>query len=196
LFQPWIDAIAKVTAVRTSAELTLSMALLLASSIGAAADIEIKVRDCKSGVELVARDAPLAAVLDRLAKTLGFQLQGLENVDSVVSVDMAAPAPELIAKLLSSQERYLVSHARDPHCPGRSRVARVLLLPKGQQAAGPKVMPAKAAPTKPVPVTETATPEQLQAVDADARSRKQEYDAYIKRHGKPPPEEEEEAARP
>ena len=187
--------------MRTSASLILGTVLLLASSIVAAADIEIKVRDCKSGVELVARNAPLASVLDRLAQTLGFQLQGAENADSVVSVEMAAPAPELIAKLLSSQERYLVSHARDPRCPGRSRVARVLLLPRGQQAAGPKLAAAKEAPAKeasakPVPVTQTATREQLQAVDADAHKRKEEYDAYIRRHGKPPPEEEEEAARP
>lgn len=174
--------------------------MLAAGPAASASDIDIKVGDCKTGVRLVARDAPLSAVLDRLAQALSFQVQQEANADRIVNVTLAGPAPDVIAGLLSSHERFMVSHARDPRCPGQSRVARVWLLPNGP-ANGQRSHDAKAAAApkpgpRPVPVTLTATPDHLRTAEERARQLKQDYDAYVNRHGKPPPGEEEEAARP
>ena len=43
---------------------------------------------------------------------------------------------------------------------------------------------------------ELRTPEQLRANEERSRQLKQDYDIYVRKHGKPPPGEEEEAARP
>lgn len=185
---------------RTLISLALGGGLLAAGPAASASDIDIKVGDCKTGVRLVARDAPLSAVLDRLAQALSFQVQQEANADRIVNVTLAGPAPDVIAGLLSSHERFMVSHARDPRCPGQSRVARVWLLPNGP-ANGQRSHDAKAAAApkpgpRPVPVTLTATPDHLRTAEERARQLKQDYDAYVNRHGKPPPGEEEEAARP
>lgn len=174
---------------------------LLAAGPAAAGEVEIALGDCKSGIRLVARDAPLSAVLDRLAQALSFEFEQETGADRIVSVTLAGQAPDVVAGLLSSHERFMVSQERDPRCPGRSRVARVWLLPNGQPNVAAKVAPATAKPDpkrdqKPVPVTLTATPDHLRAADARARQLKQDYDAYVNRHGKAPPGEEEEAARP
>lgn len=156
----------------------------------AAAEVQVKVGNCRTGVELVARDAPLSLVLERLAESLAFQLHVETPVESLVNVKMTAKAPDLIAAL-AAQERVMVSQARDPRCPGQARVVRVWVLPKGEAVAAPPV-----ASTKRGPVTETATREQLRAYAEQSRKLKEEYDAYVKKHGKPPPGEEQEEAKP
>lgn len=165
-------------------------------------DIQIKVGDCKSGVELVARDAPLSKVLERLAESLAFQLDDEGTVDRKVTLTLSGRGPELITRLLSPHERFMVAHARDPRCPGQQRVSRLWLLPRGEANAArkdglPAAVAAPAAPlVKGTPVTEVGTPEQLRANEERSRRLKQAYDAHVNRHGKPPAGEEEEAARP
>ena len=164
--------------------------MLLVCAVASAQEIDVKVGDCKTGVRLIARDAPLSAVLERLAQSLKFQLHVETNADALVNVDMTAPAPDLIAAL-AAQERVMVSRAADPRCPGQSRVVRVWVLPKGDAVAAPKE-------TKKAPVAETrtATRQDLRGHAEKSRQLKEAYDAYVKQHGKPPPGEEEEAARP
>jgi len=175
----------------------LSMVALLATGSPAIADdIQIKVGDCKSGVELVARNAPLSKVLERLAESLSFQFENEGHVDRIVTLKLSGRGPELIAKVLSSQERFMVAHARDPRCPGQSRVSRLWLFSDGQATASRQDRPAAKPVAKRTPVTEIGTPEQLRANEERSRQLKQAYDTYVNLHGKPPPGEEEEAARP
>ena len=182
---------------------TLSIVTVLAACSPALADdIQIKVGDCKSGVEVVARNAPLSKVLERLAESLSFQFENEGHGDRMITLNVSGRGSDVIAKLLSAHERFMVAHARDPRCPGQSRVARLWLFSNGQ---GHKQEPASVArkeqsAAKPVvnrmPVTEIGTPEQLRANEERSRQLKQDYDTYVRLHGKPPPGEEEEAARP
>ena len=180
---------------------TLSMVALLAACAPAIADdIQIKVGDCKSGVELVARNAPLSKVLERLAESLSFQLENEGHGDRMISVNISGRGSDVIKRLLSSHERFMVAHARDPRCPGQSRVSRLWLFASGQGQGQPTAARKDQPAAKPVvtrtPVTEISTPEQLRANEERSRQLKQAYDTYVRLHGKPPPGEEEEAARP
>ncbi|MEQ1806750.1 MAG: hypothetical protein ABL900_15345 [Burkholderiaceae bacterium] len=174
--------------------LAIGVTLLGVSSLATAAEISIKVRDCKAGVELIARDAPLSQVLRRLAKSLAFQLDVDDTIEGLVTLRATAPGPELIAQLLAAQERVMVSHARDPRCPGKSRVSRIWLLAQGKQVARRDVREASLKPA--ALAAHVATPEQLRAQDEATRRLKQEYDEHVQRHGKPPDGEEQEEAKP
>jgi hypothetical protein len=175
----------------------LALAALIAVAAPALADdIQIKVGSCKSGVALVARDAPLSKVLERLAEAMAFQLDDEGRADRRVTLNLTGHGPELITKLLSPHERFMVAHARDPRCPGQQKVSRLWLFSNGQ-ATTARNDPTPAAPAiRRTPVTEIGTPEQLRANEERSRQLKQAYDAYVNKHGKPPPGEEEEAARP
>jgi hypothetical protein len=177
------------SAARIAVGVGLAATLSLACKAVGATRIDIARGDCNSGVRLTAKDAPLSEVLQRLSVVLGFQMQLETRLDSLVTLDMAAPATELIARL-TVQESAMTSYAPDPRCPGRSRVVRLWILPRGDPRAAP---PTKSAP---VPVTQTATREQLRAAEERSRQLKADYEAYVRTHGKPPPGEEEEAARP
>jgi hypothetical protein len=183
--------------------------LALAASIAAlahgtaAAQVEVKQHGCKAGVELVARNAPLAVVLDHLSKTLGFRLDIDGELDGSVNRRIAAPAPQLLADLLSSHSSHVIWHGRDPQCPGQLRVARVWLVAASTKTptsaavrppAAPPPLLAPAPATPPAPVI--ATREQLQHAEEQSRRRKAEYDSYLAAHGKPPPGEPEDAAKP
>jgi len=182
--------------------LALAAALVAIHAPAYADDIQIKVGDCKTGVRLVAHDAPLSKVLERLAESLGFELDDEGRADRRVTLNLSGRGPELIKKLLSPHERFMVSHASDPRCPGQQRVSRLWLFSNGQpnaarKEASPAAQSAPASPmTKPTPVTQIGTPEQLRANEERSRQLKQDYDIYVRKHGKPPPGEEEEAARP
>ncbi|MEO6744716.1 MAG: hypothetical protein ABIS28_10125 [Caldimonas sp.] len=181
------------------------VALVMSSAPALADEIQIKVGDCKSGVELVARNAPLSKVLERLAEALSFQLENEGHGDRMITLNVSGRGSDVIAKLLSAQERFMVAHARDPRCPGQSRVSRLWLFSsgqgqgvgQGQPTAARKNQPSATKPvSKQTPVTEIGTPEQLRANEERSRLLKQDYDTYVRLHGKPPPGEEEEAARP
>ncbi len=172
------------------------LALVASCSPAVADDIQIKIGDCKSGVELVARNAPLSKVLERLAESLSFTLENEGHGDRMISVNISGRGSDVIKRLLSSHERFMVAHARDPRCPGQSRVSRLWLFSDGQATASRQDRPAAKPVAKRTPVTEIGTPEQLRANEERSRQLKQAYDTYVNLHGKPPPGEEEEAARP
>jgi hypothetical protein len=182
--------------IRRLARFALCSVLPLAPALASAADIDIKIGDCKSGVTLVARNAPLAKVLQRLSQSLSFRLKDQANPERIINVSMTAPASELVASLLSAEERFMVSHRRDRRCPGQTRISQIWLLPQGASAVAAKEGAARGGVPRATPVTETATPEKLRAYEETARQRKEAYDAYMKEHGKPPPGEEEQEARP
>jgi hypothetical protein len=146
--------------------------LLSLTPLAAFADERISIvrGDCAAGVHLVARGASLGDVLKRLAEALGFQLQLIGPSDSIVDVDVSRQAPELIAKL-SPIDNLIVTQARDPRCPGRDRVVKVLLLPKGNQ--GP-------------PRTAAAPPPPRQMSEAEKQQIREGEDMYRKAHGMPP----------
>lgn len=99
---------------------------------GIAQELKIEKGDCKTGVRLVARDVPVSQVLAQLSKELGFQLKFKGDTDRIVNVDMTRRSPELIAKLLES-ESIIFEETPDPQCPGTQRVAKVWVLPKGEE---------------------------------------------------------------
>jgi hypothetical protein len=168
------------------------------SGVSAASDIEIRVGDCRSNVEVKARNARLSDVLARLAKVLDFKMR-MEGADPLINVSMSAPAPDVVAALAAEHGSFMIQHASDARCPGMSRVSMLWLAPKATLSASPPVPGAKvgtAARATVVPVTETATPERLRRIEEDASRRKQAYEIYVRQHGQPPPGEPEEAAAP
>jgi hypothetical protein len=167
--------------------------------LSAASNLEIRVRDCRSNVEVEARNVRLSDVLGRLAKALDFKMR-MEGVDPLINVSLSAPAPDVVAALAAEHGSFMIQHAIDARCPGMSRVSMLWLAPKATLSAAPPVQGGKiiTSQTRPavVPVTETASPEQLRRVEEDAARRKQAYEIYVRKHGKPPPGEPEEAAVP
>jgi hypothetical protein len=170
---------------------------VLPVSVSAASNIEIRVGDCRSNVEVEARNVRLSDVLARLAKTLDFKMR-MEGADPLVNISMSAPAPDVVAALAAEHGSYMIQHASDARCPGVRRVSMLWLTPKATLSASApagKVNTSQArAPV--VPVTETATPERLRRVEEDAARRKEAYEIYVRLNGKPPPGEPEEAAAP
>jgi hypothetical protein len=145
-------------------------------------EIRISPGACSS-VQLVARNAPLSDVLKRLAQSLDFQLQFEGDTDSVVNMDVAMPAPELVAKLVST-DSVIVTQSRDPRCPAQYRIVKVWVLPKAKGATAPRAV-----------VTTQTSPEQSRRFDEMSRRAKEAYDDYVRIHGKPPPGEEQEEVK-
>ena len=146
--------------------------VLVVSSAKASADDRISIAQgsCEEGVHLVARGARLTDVLQQLAKVLDFQLQVTGRSDSVVDVDVSAQPAELISKL-SAVDSVVVSQARDPHCRGRFRVAKVWLLSKASADLQPP----------------TATAAAHREMSQEEKQQVREGDnAYRKAHGMPP----------
>jgi hypothetical protein len=179
------------------------------SAAAGASTLEVTDRGCSRGVELVAQDAPLAAVLERLATTLGFRLQVVGELTGTVRMHSIAPAHKLLEELLSTQQGHVVWHARDPRCPANLRVTRVRLVagPPGERPAPPVAVapavpiPAATTPvvgnaTQPGPLVEVASPQRLREAERESEQRKAEYDAYVRQHGVAPPGVPEDAARP
>ena len=155
--------------------------LLLITPTLASADDRISIvrGGCEVGVHLVARGAPLDHVLARLSEVLGFQVQFIGSSDSVVDIDVARQAPELIRKL-SPIDDLIIAQAPDPRCPGRDRVVKVWLLSKGKNNAPPSI---SASPTtRPAAVS----PQPRQMSDAEKRQMRENEDTYRKAHGMPP----------
>jgi hypothetical protein len=186
------------------------LAVLIFSSVAAAApapepaqtqtpvQVQVRERGCRQGVELVADNAPLAAVLQRLSSTLGFRLEVEGQLIGTVSKRATAEPARLLAELLVAQQGHAIWYTSDPRCAQQRRLARVRIVARAAafagatSAAGPGLVvdPSRA------PATETATPQQLREVERAASRRKEEYSAYLRGHGEPPPGVQEEAARP
>jgi len=191
----------RITGARQSAAsaVVALAACVLPVGVSAASDIEIRVGDCRSNVDVAARNARLSDVLARLAKALDFKMR-MEGADPLINVSMSAPASEVVAALAAEHGSFMIQQASDARCPGMRRVSMLWLAPKATLSASPPVAGGKVgtSPTRAavVPVTETATPERLRRVEEDAARRKEAYDIYVRLNGKPPPGEPEEAAAP
>jgi hypothetical protein len=168
--------------MKASISLGLLVAAFATSAQPADSQIRIDRGSCGSGVNLIARNARLSDVLEKLAQSLGFELRLDEQADSVVNLSASMPAPELITKL-SWGDSVIVTQGPDPGCPQQSRVVKVWVLPK-----------AKEAPTGRVAQTETVQ-EQSRKFDDMSRRAKEAYETYVRIHGKAPPGEEEEVAK-
>jgi hypothetical protein len=147
------------------------------------AEIRIDPGDCAAGgIHLVARDARLSDVLERLAESLGFQLQFDGATDSMVNIDAIMPAPQLVAKL-SPGDSMIVSQSRDPHCPRQYRIVKVWVLGKTKDG-------------KDGSVVRTESPQERgRRLDEMSRQAREAYELYVRTHGGPPPGVEEEAAK-
>lgn len=165
--------------------------LLLGGASAAAQQIQISQGDCAAGVRLTAKNAPLSAVLTRLAQALDFQLKFEGGTDPTINVDVVRQAPELVAKL-SPADNVMITQALDPRCPRQYRIVKVWVLPSAQGTAG-SAAPA-AAPPRPVSQQYPTPHYDPRRVDEMARLRKVMYDTYVRTHGHPPPTPEEEPA--
>ena len=161
---------------------SLCVAAFAAGAQSAGSKIEISAGNCTSAVHLVARNALLSDVLERLAKSLGFVLRFEGNSGAVVNVDMSMPAPELVARL-SPMESVIVTQSRDPRCPGQNRIVKVWVLPTMQQGKLDRPVPAQ------------TSQEQSRRFEEMSRQAKEAYQTYVQIHGRPPPGEEEEVAK-
>lgn len=178
----------------TAAGLAFGAACWMACGPAVAGDIVVRAGDCRSAVELSATHERVTDVLARLATALDFQLRVDGTVESRVTLEMSAPAPELIAAVAAAHGSFMIRHARDARCPGRTRVAAIWLTASAARASSPQATPASVSKPRPaiVAVTETATPQRLRQVEDDARRRQLAYEDHVRHHGKPPPGEPEE----
>jgi hypothetical protein len=127
----------------------------------AAPRIEVRKGDCKSGVHLSARGAPLSQVLKTLSETLEFQYKFEGERDPLIDID-ATRQPVDLVRALAPEENVSLTQARDRKCPERDRIVRVWVLPKGKQGAA-----------RPIPApTPVVSPEAQKA-----------YEEYLSAHG-------------
>ena len=153
----------------------LTAGTLLAGIPARAEEIRITAGECAAAVRLVARDAPLSAVLKRLGRALGFQLSFESDSDPRITVDATREPIGLLA-ILAPAENLSLTQARNPRCAGQERIVKVWVLPKGQKNV------VQAALTVPQP----------DANAAEQARRQQEGAAMIlQAHGIPNPQPEE-----
>jgi hypothetical protein len=170
--------------VKTAIGMSLAVIPLLAGAQSPGAEIRIDPGSCSSGVQLIARNALLSDVLKRLAQSLDFQLQFEGNTDSIVNMNVAMPAPELVVKL-SPMDSVIVTQSRDPNCPAQNRIVKVWVLPKAKDADV-----ARAA------VRMEPSQQQPRSLEEMSIQAKEAYEAYVRIRGKPPPGEPEEVTKP
>ena len=174
--------------------------LAIAGFEAPAQGIQIMPGDCRSGVQLVARDAPLAEVLKRLAQALEFELRYEGDAGRIISVNATRPPVELVSSI-SPQDSIIVTQAKDPGCAGRNRVVKVWVLPTAQGATRDRVSaPVARSSSTSAPSARPIAREQVirgsPELDEQSRRAKAAYDEYVRIHGTAPPGVEEEAARP
>lgn len=120
--------------------LAIVAAPIALASAATAGDIRISGSDCTATVHLVAHDAPLSDVLRELARTLRFELVGMADDDTPVSIDVARPPVDLVARL-TGLENISMALEYNPRCPARQRIFKVWVLagkhapPQHQDAA-------------------------------------------------------------
>jgi hypothetical protein len=175
----------------------VGMLLALATFESHAQPIQIAPGDCHSGIQLIAREAPLIDVLKDLARTLGFELRYEGDEARTINVSITRPAVDLIAAL-SPQDSIIVTRAKDPKCPGRDRVVKVWVLPS-TQASSRSATSSPRSTSAASPSTRTFVKEKVMRgsaeLDEQSRRAKAAYDEYVRIHGVAPPGVEEEAAK-
>jgi hypothetical protein len=184
--------------VRTAQGCVALLSLCVVISAGGQS-IQVAPGDCRSGVQVVARDARLVDVLKRMAETLGFELRYEGDEGRVISVN-ATREPAALISSLSPADSIVVTQAKDPKCAGRNRVVKVWVLPtqtktreRGEVTAAPAAAPAK-------PPARAVVREQVMRgspeLEEQSRRAKAAYDEYVRIHGVPPPGVPEEIGKP
>jgi hypothetical protein len=131
---------------RIGAAIVLAGAVAVPAAAATAGEIQITGSGgCASPVHLVARNAPLSQVLDRLGGALGFEVSFESDSDPLVDVDASRPPLGLLTQL-APLENLSVAQARDPRCPHMEMVAKVWILPTGGGSAMRTAMGAPDAP--------------------------------------------------
>ena len=98
----------------------------------AAASVEVRKLDCRTGVRLTARGAHLSEVLRKLSDTLGFELR-YESIDDPLIDLRVERQPVDLVRELAPEVNLSLTQARDSECPKRDRIVRVWVLPKGKE---------------------------------------------------------------
>jgi hypothetical protein len=122
----------------------LALLLFAASEAGAQS---VRIDDagrCSTEVRVVARDAPLRDVLERLSRALEFELRFESQSNPLLTVDVSRP-PEALLRLLAGGENIAVSQAADRRCQGKRRMTRVWVLPAGTAHSPPAALPSSGA---------------------------------------------------
>jgi hypothetical protein len=122
--------------------------LFCANSAAAGGSIEVRDNGCDSGIRLTVRGATLSQVLGKLSEMLDFQYRFEGGRDPVVDIDVTRQ-PVALVKALAGEENLSITQARDRKCPGRDRVVRVAVLPKGGTKAQPQ--PQAVGPSRAIP---------------------------------------------
>ncbi|HUR41440.1 MAG TPA: hypothetical protein VM240_09775 [Verrucomicrobiae bacterium] len=110
--------------------------LLPAAPTSAAPPVTVERIGCKEGVRLVAHGAPLSQVMETLSRELGFTLKFQGEGSRVVDTELTRQPAALLRKLLEG-DNVVVDEVPDRHCPGRQALARVWVLPRGEDAPRP-----------------------------------------------------------
>ncbi len=118
-----------------------------------ASDVSVTHEECASEVRVIARDAPLSAVLNRLAAVLDFELH-FSGTDTSVNIDATQRVEDLLARLGSNVAMLL---ERNPHCEAKQRIVTVWILPRGSPTVSPAL------------VTELHNKEQAELAKANAK---------------------------
>ena len=116
--------------------LAVGVALAACAAAAPAQELKIERVDCRAGVHVVARDVPMSRVLQELSQLLGFHLKFQADTDRKVTLDLTRPPAQLVAKLLES-DSVVYDEIPDPRCPGRQTLARVWVLPRGEDGPPP-----------------------------------------------------------
>lgn len=97
----------------------------------AAASVDVRKLDCRTGVRLTARGAHLSEVLRKLSDSLGFELRYESIDDPVIDMEVERQPVELV-RGLAPDVNLSLTQARDPDCPKRDRIVKVWVLPTGK----------------------------------------------------------------
>ena len=116
--------------------LPCAAALAAWTAAAPAQDLAVERVDCRAGVRLAARNVPLSRVLQELSRVLGFQLKFQADTDRSVTLELTRPPAQLLAKLLES-DSVVHDEIADPRCPGRQTLAKVWVLPRGEDGPPP-----------------------------------------------------------
>jgi len=107
----------------------LLAAVLVAVPVEVSAqEIRISRADCADTVGLVARQAPLSRVLERLGESLGFVLIYQSQSDPLVTRDARLAATDLV-RALAHDMNFSIEEAFDPNCLQGRRVTKLAVLP-------------------------------------------------------------------
>jgi len=96
--------------------------------------ISVSGGGCGQAVHLVAREAPLSSVLQRLADTQYFRLAYRADDSPIITVDERLPVLELVRRL-TREVNYSVEQATEDNC---TRLAILAVLPDGFGTIRPK----------------------------------------------------------